>query len=107
MSPKIVFIKNERTNRKIFVRKKKGSYVLDVEFVTKTNGEAVSLGKGVITIDSAAEEPVCPLDWGGAFPLKETKKMNFEKASGQDILHYGERSITCFVLFGHHRYKPK
>ena len=78
--------------------KKKGSYVLDVEFVTKNNGEAVSLGKGEIAIGSAAEESVCPLDWGGAFPLKETKKkMNFKTASGQDMQHYGERVVACIT----------
>ena len=35
--PEDCFIKNKKTNRKIFMRKKKGSYVLDVEFVM--NGE--------------------------------------------------------------------
>ena len=66
--PEDCFIKNKASNRKIFMRKKKGSYVLDVEFVTNTNGEAASLGKGEITIDSAAEESVCTLGLGGAFP---------------------------------------
>ena len=56
------FIKNKASNRQIFMRKKEGSYVLDVEFVTKTDGVAVSLGKGEITVDSAAEESLCPLD---------------------------------------------
>ena len=80
------------------MRKKKGSYVLDVEFVLKKEGETVSLGKGEITIDSAAEESVCPKDSGGAFPLKESKrKMNFRTASGQDMQHYGERSVTCIT----------
>jgi hypothetical protein len=89
------FIKNKASNKKIPLRKKKGSYVMDVEFVIRTNGELVSLGKGEITVDSAAEESVCPKDWGGAFGLKTAKKdMNFKTASGQQMEHYGERSVT-------------
>jgi hypothetical protein len=96
--PADCFIKNKRTNRKIFMRKKKGSYVLDVEFVIKKGVETISLGKGEITVDSAAEESVCPIDWGGAFPLKEPKKhMHFKTASGQDMQHYGERAVTCIT----------
>ena len=95
---KICLIRNKASNRKIFMRKKKGSYVLDVELVTKKDGVAVSLGKGEITVGSAAEESVCPLDWGGAFPLKESKKkMCFKTASGQDMQHYGERVVTCIT----------
>ena len=71
---------------------------MDVEFVTKNNGEVVSLGRGEITTDSAAEESVCPLDWGSAFPLKETRKrMHFKTASGQDMQHYGERVVACIT----------
>ena len=41
---------------------------------------------------------VCPLDWGGAFPLKESKKkMCFKTASRQDMQHYGERVVTCIA----------
>jgi hypothetical protein len=39
------FIKNKKSGRKIFMRKKKCSYVLDVEFVLKRGGETISLGK--------------------------------------------------------------
>ena len=62
--PEDCFIKNKQKNRKIFMRKKKGSYVLDVEFVMKKENETISLGKGEITVDSAAEESVCPIEWG-------------------------------------------
>ena len=96
--PEDCFIKNKRINRKNFMREKSGSYVLDVEFVIKKEFETISLGKGEITIDSAAEESVCPRDWGGAFPLKQPKKrMNFKTASGQDMQHYGERAVTCIT----------
>jgi hypothetical protein len=103
--PEDCFIKNKKTDRTIFMRKKKGSYVLDVEFVIKKDDETVSLGKGEITVDSAAEESVCPLDWGGAFALKEPrKKMNLKTASGQEMQHYGERVVTCIT---HSRPDPK
>ena len=96
--PEDCFIKNKKSGRKIYVRKKKGSYVMDVEFVKKEGAETISMGKGEITIDSAAEESVCPKDWGGAFVLKDTKKtMNFKTASGQSMQHYGERVITCIA----------
>ena len=97
-APEDCFVKNKQTSRKIFMRKKKGSYVLDVEFVIKKEGELISLGKGEITVDSAAEESVCPKDWGGAFELKtQKKKMNFRAANGQAMEHYGERTITCLA----------
>ena len=96
--PADCFIKNKRSNRKIFMRKKKGSYVLDVEFVIKKGGETMSLGKGEITVDSAAEESVCPKEWGGAFPLKEPRRrMNFKTASGEEMEHYGEKTVTCIT----------
>ena len=92
------FIKNNKSNHNIFTRRKKGSYVLDVEFVIKKDGETISLGKGEITVDRAAEESVCPRDWGGALPLKDSKKqMHFKTASGQDMQHYGERQVTCIT----------
>jgi len=82
--------------------------VLDVEFVIKKDDELVSLGKGEITIDSAAKESVCPHDWGGAFPLKKSKKrMNFKTASGQDTQHYGERVVTCITQSGPAKVFPR
>ena len=66
--------------------------------MTRKDGVTVSLGKGEIAIDSAAEESARPLDLGGAFPLKEPKKkMCFKTASGQDMQHYGERVVTCIT----------
>jgi hypothetical protein len=96
--PEDCFSKNKKSGRKIYVRKKGRSYVMDVEFVKKENGETISMGKGEITIDSAAEESVCPKDWGGAFVLKTARKtMNFKTANGQSMQHYGERLITCIA----------
>ena len=52
-------------------------------------------GSGEITIDSAAEESVCPKDWGKAYPMKEpARKLQFTNASGGRMQHYGERRTT-------------
>ena len=53
------------------------------------------VGPGEITIDSAAEESVCPKDWGKVYPLKEPAKwLQFTNASGGKMQHYGERQTT-------------
>ena len=96
--PEDCIIKNKRANRKIFSLQKKRAYVLDVEFAIKKEFETISLGKGEITGDSVAEESVCPKDWGGAFPSRETRKrMNFKTTSGQDMHHYGESAVMCIT----------
>ena len=52
-------------------------------------------GAGEITIDSAAEESVCPKDWGKVYPMKEPeRKLHFTNASGGRMNHYGERRTT-------------
>jgi hypothetical protein len=54
-----------------------------------------SAGAGEITVDSAAEESVCPKSWGGQFPLKEPARwMRFVNASGGSMNHYGEKVAT-------------
>ena len=47
-----------------------------------------------ITVDSAAEESVCPFEWGKRFGLREVEqKLNLVNASGGRIGHYGERKV--------------
>jgi hypothetical protein len=54
-----------------------------------------SAGAGEISVDSAAEESVCPKSWGGQFPLKEPARwMRFVNASGGSMNHYGEKVAT-------------
>ena len=58
------FIKNKVTGKTIKMRKKGGSYVIDVDFVVEEVKDGARIlqqtGKGEITVDSAAEESVCP-----------------------------------------------
>ena len=49
-----------------------------------------------ITIDSAADESVCPQDWLRTFKttaVPEQSKMMFRNASGGKMAHYGEKRV--------------
>ena len=50
------YIQHVESGKKIKMRKKGGAYVVDVALVG--SGQTTE-----ITIDSAAEEPVCPREW--------------------------------------------
>ena len=82
------FIENKKTGMRIPMRETgKGSYVIDMVF---NDGMSTS-----ITVDSGAEESVCPRDWGDQFGLKEAKsKLRLVNASGGRIEHYGEREVV-------------
>ena len=57
----------------------------------------VNMGAAEITIDSAADESVCPKEWGKAFRTKwvpEERKMKFRNASGGKMEHYGEKKVN-------------
>ena len=70
----------------------KGSYLLEVDFVGG--------GKTVMTVDSGAEENVCPWGWGEHFPVVEAEKyLSFRNASGGAIDHYGQRNIKVCSPF--------
>ena len=52
--------------------------------------------KTEITIDSAAEESVCPEDWAKEFEttkLKMGEQMTLVSANGGTISHYGKRKV--------------
>jgi hypothetical protein len=58
------------------------------------------IGMDEITIDSAAEESVCPRNWAAAFGTREAgRKLKFINASGGEMGHYGER-VASFRTMG-------
>ena len=83
------YIQSVRSGDKIYMRKQRGSFVIDGQF---GDGEWKD-----ITIDSAAEESVCPKDWGkqfGTVQVQEDRKLKFVSANGGKIEHYGERKVV-------------
>ena len=61
-------------------------------------GEWRPVGKGEITVDSAAEESVCPKWWGEAFQTRRPSRwLRFVNASGGPMGHDGEKTATFKV----------
>ena len=80
------YIQNRVTRDTVSMRPSgKGSYLMDVNF---ENGISIS-----ITVDSGAEENVCPYEWGQVGILEPVKWKNFSGANGSRIEHYGTRDI--------------
>ena len=53
-----------------------------------------------ITVDSGAEENVCPWGWGEEYETYEPRTwMKFRNASGGLINHWGEREIVVTSPF--------
>ena len=99
--PEDCFVRNKESGRKIRMEKKGGSYVIKVEFVRrkgeKGDGEWESLGRETVTVDSGAEESVCPMGWGADFGMKVVapgKEMRMVSAGGGEMRHYGSRKVT-------------
>ena len=60
--------------------------------VQREKKKLISLGRGEITVDSAAEESVCPKEWGEACKTELPQKwMKFMNASGGRMGHYGAK----------------
>ena len=75
------YIQNVKSGQKIKMRKKGGAYVVDVVLVGSGK-------KTEITIDSAAEEAVCPEEWASEFEttrLKKGEEMSLVSANGGKI----------------------
>ena len=88
------FICNKKSGDKMMLKSNgKGSYLMEVSFV---GGE-----KTEITVDSGAEENVCPWEWGeGLFGTREADKwMTFRNASGGLIPHWGARDVRVTSPF--------
>ena len=87
------FIQNISDGDKIMLRPNgKGSYLMEVLFVGG--------GTTQITVDSGAEENVCPWEWGSQFEtLPVDRRMNFRNASGGFIEHWGKRNVMVVSTF--------
>ena len=71
------FIFNIKSGRKIPLKcNGRGSYLLEV----LVNGVRTE-----ITVDSGAEESVCPKEWCSMFPTKPCKLINFRGAGGKPV----------------------
>jgi len=96
-------ITNIKSGAVVPLEKKGGAYILRVDMRRKSEkGEWESCGVAEVTIDSAAEESVCPKAWAEGFPIKPLTggPMNFRTASGAPMGHYGSRNVTfCSVFF--------
>ena len=81
------YIQNVKSGVKIPMRQSgRGSYLLDLQFVGG--------GKTELTVDSGAEENVCPMAWGNEFGIRGPDQwMRFRGASGKVIEHYGHRDV--------------
>ena len=81
------YIQSIATGMKIPMRSTgRGSYVLDLRFV---GGDKTEL-----TVDSGAEENVCPRSWGGMFEMRHPDQwMRFRGANGNWIQHHGHRDV--------------
>ena len=96
------FIQNKQTKKKVMMKKKRGSYVIEVEFVKDEVGadgtwKRTRVGKETITIDSGAEESVCPLGWGESLGMKVVSpgsEMRMVSAAGTEMKHYGSRKVV-------------
>ena len=100
------FIKHKTTGKKVRLRKKGGSYVLRVELVRRKvlNGGEMweSLGREEVTIDSGAEESVCPKGWGEGFGMVAVTpgcELRMINAGGGEMSHFGSRKVTVTTGF--------
>ena len=81
------YILNKESGNQMPLKKNgKGSYLMEVKFVGG--------GQTEITVDSGAEENVCPWEWGKQFKMVDAESwMHFRDASGRTIPHHGRRDV--------------
>ena len=88
------YIWNKAIGNKMMLKPRgRGSYAMEVQFV---GGE-----KTAITVDSGAEENVCPWGWGEKLfgTQRAQEHMNFKNASGGSIEHWGKREVKVTSTF--------
>ena len=77
---------------KRYARASKNDPIVSICPVEAKN-EWIPVGAGEITVDSAAEESVCPKNWGEAFQTRRPSRwLRFVNASGGPMGHYGEKT---------------
>ena len=82
------YIEHIISGDRIPLRQKGGTYVIDGKF--PDTGDIAE-----VTVDSGAEDSVCPLDWGKQFGLKtNVDKVKFRAANGTVITHHGDREVA-------------
>ena len=87
------YILNKATGQKMMLKARgRGSYVMEVQFV---GGE-----KTMITVDSGAEESVCPWEWGESFGTQPADQwMSVRSTMGDSIDHWGKRTVQVVPPF--------
>ena len=91
--PEECYIESKMSRKRVMLRQKGGSYVMDVEFVREGDGGTMYVSE--ITVDSRAEESVCLVEWGKEFGTKvAAEKMGLVNAGGGTIRHVGSRRVT-------------
>jgi hypothetical protein len=92
-SPEDNFIINKKTGSKLMLKPNgRGSYLMEVNFVGG--------GKTEITVDSGAEENVCPWEWGEQFGILPADRwLRFRNASGGFMAHHGKREVLVEAPF--------
>ena len=89
--------KTERDDKKVGMIGRKGGCDGGVKSICAVSGEMPwrPVGSGEITVDSAAEESVCPKSWGEAYQMRKPSRwLRFVNASGGQMGHYGEKTAT-------------
>ena len=72
--------------------KGRGSFAIEVSFLGG--------GKTDITVDFAAEESVCPWEWGAQFPVRDAERtLNLVGAGGHWIENFGQREVDVVPTF--------
>ena len=100
-NPDECYIQSKTNKKKVMMQQRRGSYVIKVKFVKSVVGNdgvrsLKKVGSEFITVDSGAEESVCPLGWGDTFELtavKPGKEMKMVNAGGGEMPHYGSRKV--------------
>ena len=85
------YIENKRTGNRIKMRRKGNAWVVDVNMVG--TGQSAE-----IWVDSAAEESVCPQEFGMEFGMSKAEtEVRLVNASGGRIEHFGGRRIKALA----------